>query len=71
MKIAARLGVPYAVLKAQDDTPSMIHPGQKFVYRPSDRVDSSIPLTDDDGTDSDGYDTPRPRPTLTGFRRCR
>ena len=35
MKIAARLGVPYALLKAQDDTPSMIHPGQQFVYRPS------------------------------------
>ena len=67
MKIAARLGIPYAVLKAQDDSPSMIHPGQKFVYRPSDRVDSSIPLTDDDGTDSDGYDTPLPSTDFDGI----
>lgn len=65
-KIAARLGVPYAVLRAQDDTPSLIHPGQEFIYRPSDRVDSSIPLTDDDGTDSDGYDTPPPSTDFDG-----
>lgn len=67
IKIAARLGVPYAVLRAQDDSPSLIHPGQKFVYRPSDRVDSSIPLTDDDGTDSDGYDTPPPSTDFDGI----
>lgn len=66
MKIARRLGIPYSVLKAQDDSPSLIHPGQKFVYRPSDRVDSSIPLTDDDGTDSDGYDTPPPSTDFDG-----
>ncbi len=65
-KIARRLGIPYSVLKAQDDTPSLIHPGQKFVYRPSDRVDSSIPLTDDDGTDSDGYNTPPPSTDFDG-----
>ncbi len=67
MKIALRLGIPYAVLKAQDDTPSLIHPGQKFIYRPSDRVDSSVPLTDDDGTDSDGYDTPPPSTDFDGI----
>ncbi|MCE2471862.1 MAG: LysM peptidoglycan-binding domain-containing protein, partial [Anaerolineae bacterium] len=67
MKIAARLGVPFALLKSQDDTPSMIHPGQKFVYRPEDRIDSSIPLTDDDGTDSDGYDTPPPTTDFDGI----
>lgn len=66
-KLAARLGVPYAVLRAQDDTPSVIHPGQKFTYRPSDRIDSSIPLTDDDGTDSDGYDTPPPTTDFDGI----
>lgn len=66
LKVAARLGVPYAVLKSQDDTPSVIHPGQQFTYRPSDRVDSSIPLTDDDGTDSDGYDTPPPTTDFDG-----
>ena len=67
MRIALRLGVPYSVLKAQDDTPSMIQPGQKFYYRPSDRIDSSIPLTDDDGTDSDGYDTPPPTTDFDGI----
>lgn len=67
LKIAARLGIPYAVLKSQDDTPSLIHPGQKFTYRPSDRIDSSIPLTDDDGTDSDGYDTPPPTTDFDGI----
>ena len=36
MRVAARLGIPYAVLKAQDATPSLIHPGQKFVYRASE-----------------------------------
>ena len=66
-KLAARLGVPYAVLRAQYDTPSVIHPGQKFTYRPSDRIDSSIPLTDDDGTDSDGYDTPPPTTDFDGI----
>ena len=66
-KLAARLGVPYAVLRAQDDTPSLILPGQKFVYRRSDIVDSSIPPTDDDGTDSDGYDTPPPSTDFDGF----
>ena len=66
-KLAARLGVPYAVLRAQDDTPSVIHPGQQFTYRPSDRIDSSIPLTDDDGTDSDGYDTPPPTTDFDGI----
>ena len=66
-KLAARLGVPYAVLRAQDDTPSVIHPGQKFTYRPSDRIDSSIPLTDDDGTDSDGFDTPPPSTDFDGI----
>ena len=66
-KLAARLGVPYAVLRAQDDSPSVIHPGQKFVYRLSDRVDSSIPPTDDDGTDSDGYDTPPPTTDFDGI----
>ena len=67
IQIALRLGVPYTVLKSQDDTPSMIQPGQKFYYRPSDRVDSSIPLTDDDGTDSDGYDTPPPTTDFDGI----
>ncbi len=67
LRIARRLGVPYAVLRAQDDTPSVIHPGQKFTYRPSDRIDSSIPLTDDDGTDSDGYDTPPPTTDFDGI----
>ena len=67
LRIAARLGVPLAVLKSQDDTPSMIHPGQVFTYRPSDRIDSSIPLTDDDGTDSDGYDTPPPSTDFDGI----
>jgi len=57
-RLAARLGVPYAVLRAQTDNPSLIHPGQKFTYTDADRIDSSIPPTDDDGTDSDGYDTP-------------
>ena len=66
-RLAVRLGVPYAVLRAQDDTPSLIHPGQKFVYRLSDRIDSSIPPTDDDGTDSDGYDTPLPTTDFDGI----
>ena len=66
-KLAARLGIPYAVLRAQDDTPSLINPGQKFFYRLSDRVDSSIPPTDDDGTDSDGYDTPPPTTDFDGI----
>ena len=66
-KLAARLGVPYAVLKSQDDTPSVIHPGQQFFYRLSDRIDSSIPPTDDDGTDSDGYDTPPPTTDFDGI----
>ena len=66
-KLAARLGIPYAVLRAQDDTPSLIHPGQKFYYRLSDRIDSSIPPTDDDGTDSDGYDTPLPTTDFDGI----
>lgn len=66
-KLAARLGIPYAVLRAQDDTPSLINPGQKFFYRLSDRVDSSIPPTDDDGTDSDGYDTPLPTTDFDGI----
>jgi len=66
-KLAARLGVPYAVLRAQDDSPSLIYPGQQFLYRLSDRVDSSIPPTDDDGTDSDGYDTPLPSTDFDGI----
>ena len=67
MRLAIRLGIPYAVLKAQTDNPSMIHPGQKFYYRGEDRIDSSIPLTDDDGTDSDGYDTPPPTTDFDGI----
>jgi len=66
-KLAARLGVPYAVLRAQDDSPSLIYPGQQFLYRLSDRIDSSIPPTDDDGTDSDGYDTPLPTTDFDGI----
>ena len=66
-RLAARLGIPYAVLKAQTDNPSMIHPGQQFSYRDADRIDSSIPPTDDDGTDSDGYDTPPPSTDFDGI----
>lgn len=66
-RLAARLGIPYAVLKAQTDNPSLIHPGQQFIYRDADRIDSSIPPTDDDGTDSDGYDTPPPSTDFDGI----
>ncbi|MDE2637994.1 MAG: LysM domain-containing protein [Chloroflexota bacterium] len=66
-RLAARLGVPYAVLRAQTDTPSLIHPGQKFTYTDADRIDSSIPPTDDDGTDSDGYNTPPPTTDFDGI----
>ncbi len=66
-RLAARLGIPYVVLRSQTDTPSMIHPGQKFYYRSEDRIDSSIPLTDDDGTDSDGYSTPLPTTDFDGI----
>ena len=66
-RLAARLGIPYAVLKAQTDNPSMIHPGQQFIYRDADRIDSSIPPTDDDGTDSDGYNTPLPSTDFDGI----
>ena len=67
LRLAIRLGIPYAVLKSQTDNPSMIHPGQQFYYRDADRVDSSIPPTDDDGTDSDGYDTPPPTTDFDGI----
>ncbi|MDE2748579.1 MAG: LysM domain-containing protein [Chloroflexota bacterium] len=66
-RLAARLGVPYAVLRAQTDNPSLIHPGQKFTYTDADRIDSSIPPTDDDGTDSDGYNTPPPTTDFDGI----
>lgn len=67
MRLAVRFGIPYSVLKAQTDTPSMIQPGEKFYYRSEDRIDSSIPLTDDDGTDSDGYSTPPPTTDFDGI----
>lgn len=67
LRLAIRLGIPYAVLKAQTDNPSLIHPGQQFTYRDADRIDSSIPPTDDDGTDSDGYDTPPPSTDFDGI----
>ena len=67
LRVARRLGVPYSILRAQDDTPSLIQPGQQFFYRLSDRIDSSIPPTDDDGTDSDGYDTPPPTTDFDGI----
>ena len=67
LRLAIRLGIPYDVLKSQTDNPSLIHPGQKFYYRDADRIDSSIPPTDDDGTDSDGYDTPPPTTDFDGI----
>ncbi len=66
-RLAARLGIPYAVLREQTESPSLIHPGQQFTYRDADRIDSSIPPTDDDGTDSDGYDTPPPSTDFDGI----
>lgn len=56
--IALYLGVSLESLAAQADNPSLIFPGQKFTYRSERRIDTPPLFTDNDGTDSDGYDTP-------------
>ncbi len=55
--IALYLGVPLETLAAQTDNPSLIFPGQKFTYVSDHRIDTPPLFTDNDGTDSDGYDT--------------
>ena len=55
--IAAYLGVPLEALAAQADNPRVIKPGQQFSYLSHDRIDTPPLWTDNDGTDSDGYDT--------------
>lgn len=58
--IALYLGVSLESLAAQADNPSLIFPGQKFTYRSERSIDTPPLFTDNDGTDSDGYDTPAP-----------
>ena len=58
--IAAYLGIPLDDLKKQTANPSMIYPGKVHYYLSEQRIDTPPPFTDNDGTDSDGYDTPPP-----------
>ncbi len=55
--IALWLGIPLEELAQQVDDPRRIVPGQKFTYARDERIDTPPLVTDNDGTDSDGYDT--------------
>lgn len=55
--IAMWLGVSVDELAEQVDNPRFIVPGQKIAYVHGERIDTPPRVTDNDGTDSDGYDT--------------
>ena len=55
--IAMWLGISVDELAEQVDNPRYIVPGQKIAYVRGERIDTPPRVTDNDGTDSDGYDT--------------
>ena len=55
--IALWLGIPLEELAEQVDDTRRILPGQQITYISERRIDTPPQVTDNDGTDSDGYDT--------------